>query len=196
MNSKTQFNSNKKKIKEKTLHSTERFWNYPHFWKREELLGFSNWITPSNGTSFPLTKTVSSLAKGAEVVEPVVVEPESTPPSALASVIWKGFRWVVLVLNLGLRLEKSVGFAFTNFAGDEMEHLADSAPPGAWLTSIILSQITMTPPCLPHKPTPHQQPHFYPWFFWAITWSLLFIYLFIFVIIFLKKSSNYNIFIF
>lgn len=127
--------------------------NYPHFWKREELLGFSNWITPSNGTSFPLRKTVSSLANGAELEEEVavVVELESTP-SALACVICKGFSWVVLLLNLGLPLEKSVGFAFTNLIDDEREHLADNAPPGAWLTSIILSpNSSIAPPCLPHK---------------------------------------------
>lgn len=60
--------------------------SYPHFSKGGEEAGFSNWMTPSNGTSLPVTKTVWSVAKGEGEEEEVEGESESRFPSALASV--------------------------------------------------------------------------------------------------------------
>lgn len=117
--------------------------NYPHFSKREEELGFSNWMTPSNGTSSPATKTVWSLAKGAEGAEAeveeevLVAEPDSMPPSALASVTCKVLLELLVVMNLSIGFDNGSGFAVMNLEGDERERFADMAPKGVWLASII-----------------------------------------------------------
>lgn len=69
-----------------------------------------------------------------------VVELESTPFSALASVRLRGFAGFNLGANLGLRLEKRGGFGVVNVVGDLRELLlADRAPPGAWLSTSIFA---------------------------------------------------------
>lgn len=122
--------------------------NYPHLRKREDELGFSNWMTPSKGMFSWPTKTGWSLSKegggggGGELEKACLVaaEVESMPPSAFASVILRDFKAFALEANLGLRLEKRGGFGFVNLGGDEREQrLADKAPLGAWPSTSIFA---------------------------------------------------------
>lgn len=128
-------------IKSKTLKEEKK--SYPHFSKGGEEAGFSNWMTPSNGTSSPVTKTVWSVAKGEGEEEEVEGESESRFPSALASVRWKGLvELILLVMKLGTGLENVGGFVTVmNLGRDNREqHFENMAPTqGAWiwLTSII-----------------------------------------------------------
>jgi len=85
-------------------------------------VGFSNWMTPSNGTSSPVRKTGWgwSLTKeeGGEEAE---VEAES---ESLASVRCKGLVMELLLeMNFGAGFENCTGFVavIMNLDGDERE---------------------------------------------------------------------------
>ena len=104
-----------------------------------EEVGFSNWMTPSRGTSCSPTKVMgtSSLAELGGVEGPVgVAEGRLVVDSALATVRRLGKLWVLVGGNLGgLRLEKRGGTGFVNWREQRwvQDTAATAAPPAAWL---------------------------------------------------------------